>query len=127
MWTYSQSTGKLSHDGVAVAIGYSGASGSINNGSLQAVRNVGPIPRGKWRIGPDVSHIPAYSHLGAPCFCLTPWPLTVTFGRDGFLIHADRADAATNPHKASEGCIILPGFARQMIGAAKDRDLEVVE
>lgn len=125
MWIYSQSTGKLYHDGTYVAVGYSGTKAALNDPTKQAIRDVGPIPQGMWHISPDVSHEAAYSRLGSPCFTLTPRPLTVTFGRDGFLIHADRADAATNPHAASSGCIILPFAARALINASDDRILQV--
>jgi hypothetical protein len=38
-WSYSQSSGTLTHDGTIVAIGYSGHDNGKNNPDLQAVPN----------------------------------------------------------------------------------------
>ncbi len=51
MWTYSHSTGKLTHNGKIVASGYSGTGTGRNNPLAESQRNVRPIPRGRYVIG----------------------------------------------------------------------------
>ena len=68
MWTYNQANGSLSKDGTPFATGYSGAGAGKDTPALEAIANVGPIPRGP---------------LHYPC------EGTATHGRDGFLVHAD--------------------------------------
>ena len=123
MWTYQQSTGKLGHDGVLVGTGYAGAPNAVNDPDKQNIHAVGPIPRGMWTIGPAFTD----PHLGPLAMHLTPAASTETFGRTAFLIHADRRDFATHPQQASEGCIIMPNYVRQIVAASDDRSLEVVE
>lgn len=51
MWTYSQSTGKITDaNGKVLATGYSGYLQGKNNPSSQNIRNLGPIPQGKWTL-----------------------------------------------------------------------------
>lgn len=115
-WIYSQSTGQLTLNGSVIAIGYSGCGSGRNNPAEQAVRNVGPIPQGLYRIGPEFD-----AAVQGPCsMCLSPDGHDA-LGRDGFMIHGDNAS-----HDASTGCIVLPEEARRQISASTDRDLEVV-
>lgn len=119
MWTYQQSTGALTDAaGLVVAHGYSGAGEGKNNPVMEAVREVGPIPAGQWRIdGPPVNtptHGPYVLHLQ---------PLGDTHGRSAFLIHGD---SVARPGTASKGCIILPRAVREEVWASGDRDLEVI-
>lgn len=126
MYQWHQSSGELwrgdadGNNGTFVSKGYSGAGDGKNNPAFQRVRNVGPIPQGKWKIsGPPVdtpSHGPFVLHL-FPC------PSTNTFGRDGFLIHGD---SVRLPGTASEGCIILSRAIREQIWSSGDRDLQVI-
>ncbi len=114
-WNYSQSTGALTRDGQFVATGYSGAGTGRNNPVEQAVPNVGPIPQGRYHIGP-----PFNAAVQGPCVMrLTPVG-HAALGRDGFLIHGDNLT-----HEASTGCIVLPPEIREMIAASPDHDLEV--
>lgn len=118
-WRYAQASGWLSHDGVNVAEGYSGAGDGKNNPAMQDVHNVGPIPQGKYTIGEPSdtkTHGPYVMHL-------TPDASNDMFGRAGFLIHGD---SVVNPGTASEGCIIMPRKVREEVWASGDRDLEVV-
>lgn len=115
-WIYCQSTGELLRDGSIIATGYSGFGAGRNNPSQEAVRNVGPIPRGRYRIGPEFD-APVQ---GPCCMCLAPDGHDA-LGRDGFMIHGDNA-----AHNASTGCIILPEEARRGIAASLDRELEVI-
>lgn len=115
-WVYSQSTGRLTRNGQTVATGYSGAGSGRNNGQVEAQRNVGPIPRGLYTIGParDTS-----TH-GPHAMTLTPDGHNAR-GRDGFMIHGDNTR-----HDASTGCVILPRDVREQISNSRDNELEVV-
>lgn len=121
MFEWRQSAGELWHDGVKIASGYSGALGESQNNPLhQAEVNVGPIPRGEWKIvGPPMDT----SNKGPYVLRLTPKAETESFGRHGFLIHGDSIVA---PGSASQGCIILPRYIREHIWNTGDRDLVVV-
>lgn len=119
MWSYEQLTGRL-RDGTGnlVGVGYSGKGVGKNAPSAQRVHNVGPIPRGEYRIqGPQdtVTHGPFVLPLIAD-------PANEMFGRYGFLIHGD---SVVTPGIASEGCIILARDVREAIWASVDHDLLV--
>lgn len=118
MWRYEQSTGYLWH---RVAVGYSGHDEGKNQPDLDSVRGIGPIPRGRWSIGPPQE---GTGH-GPYVMRLTPDPDTVTHGRSGFLIHGDMLDPAKRG-EASEGCIILDPVARHAVWESGDHELEVV-
>ncbi len=125
MWTWDQSAGELRRDGKLVSRGYAGNGRGKNNPALQGVRMVGPVPRGKWKIGPPYNS----KNTG-------PYTLTMTAqdgnqddthqptGRGAFRIHGD---SARNPGTASHGCIILPRLVREAIWKSGDREIEVVE
>jgi Tlde1 domain len=128
-WVYHQSTGLLEyrapHSGPTappahrVGHGYSGAPGAVNNPDMEAIHNVGPIPRGRWRIGPLEPH---HGRRGPNVMSLTP------IGHDahtrfGFLIHGDNS---LENRSASDGCVILGPDIRLRIGHSHDRLLEVV-
>ncbi len=83
------------------------------------MKNVGPIPRGQYTIGP------AYTdpHRGPVVMRLTPSGGQDMFGRDGFLIHGDNSK---HDKSASEGCIVLERGIRDKISASSDRQLTVV-
>lgn len=122
MWNYSQSSGALlDATGKCVATGYSGHGDGLNDGDLQDVVDVGPIPRGLWSIAPPRD---TATH-GPYVLPLTPHADTETFGRDGFLIHGDEVEHA-GEHLASHGCIILPHDAREAIWNSNDHLLKVV-
>jgi hypothetical protein len=119
-WKYSQSTGALVNPtGSGVWIGYSGRGAGLNNPVEQTVEGVGPIPQGEWTIG---SFFDDPGGKGPIVAHVTPVASTDTFGRSGFMIHGDNADAN---HTASEGCIILPRVVREMVMASRDRSLTV--
>jgi hypothetical protein len=118
-WVYRQQTGEMLLDGAVVGKGYSGAAECKNQPDLDCVKNRGPIPKGKWRIGPAFHH----EQKGPLCIPLGPLPGTETYGRSGFLIHGD---SRTVPGSASEGCIILGPLVRDRIAKSKDKVLEVV-
>jgi hypothetical protein len=117
-WSYSQSAGSLSLNGTLVASdGYSGAGAGRNNGAMEGVRNVGPIPRGAYRIGPPYNttthgpHVMALTAVGHNAL-----------GRSAFLMHGDN-----RTHTASQGCIIFPRSVRNTVSASSDKTLNVVQ
>lgn len=116
MWSYSQSTGRLSYAGSLVATGYSGAAGpGRNNPAMQAVHDVGPIPQGGYSIGPAFD-----APVQGPCSMRLSPQGPDPFDRTGFMIHGDNAT-----HDASTGCVVLPLEARLTIALGKDPELEV--
>jgi hypothetical protein len=120
MWTYEQSTGKMLDPGGAVlAVGYSGGDDGKNNPAFEAEHDVGPLPQGVYLIGEPRDTV---GH-GPYALPLTPDAANQMFGRSDFLIHGD---SITAPGSASEGCIIMPRFARERIWESGDRQLTVV-
>ncbi len=121
MWTYEVTTGWMSKDGAKLAKGYSGAPGAKNDPYKQEIHNTGPLPEGSYTIAPPVD-----TPTHGPCVMwLTPDAGNEMFGRSSFGIHGDSIES---PGTASEGCIILPRFARDRIaeGLAQDNSLQVV-
>ena len=118
-WIYHQRTGRLERNGEVVGTGYSGNGIALNNPSREGERDHGPIPRGRYRIGP------AYHNE-------TKGVLTMNLIPDGhnarnrtlFRIHGDNSHVN---HTASDGCVILSNPYRQRIAASPDHTLEVVE
>lgn len=119
-WKYSQKTGNLSYNDKIVGSGYAGCGNGVNNPEAQAIRDVGPIPRGLYSIGVAFTHPKA----GPMTMRLTPMKGTDTFGRDGFLIHGDNTSMNRT---ASNGCIIQNRSVRATVAVSNDRTLEVVE
>jgi hypothetical protein len=137
MWQYEQSTGRLTKDGVYIDTGYSGHGVGLNNPEDEALRNIGPIPCGKYTIG--APRVPV-DHLGPFAMPLTGMSQMQVdpgeagkavfaslamqmFGRSGFLIHGD---SPLMNHTASDGCLIFQRSTRVMIAASDDKELMVV-
>lgn len=126
MWIWDQSAGTLSRNGAIVSRGYSGKGAGKNNPALQNVPGVGPLPRGRYRIG-----APRTSQRTGP-FVMDLFPVDATpndtrhdaTGRSAFQIHGDSVKA---PGTASSGCIILPRNVREMIWRSGVHLIEVVE
>lgn len=118
-WQYSQSTGRLSHNGSSVATGYSGNGLGLNNPAMQGAPNSGPIPQGTWTIGS------AYNspNTGPRTLMLTPAPGTNALGRSAFRIHGDNG---RGNQSASKGCIIVGPSVRNQIIDSGDNVLVVV-
>ncbi len=116
-WQYTQKTGELTHEGVFEGTGYSGASIARNDTGEESIRDIGPIPRGRYTIDAAID----MPRLGPCVMHLTPFQDTETFGRSGFFIHGDDAR-----HDASHGCIILGPAIRQKISGSDDRILDVI-
>lgn len=120
MWTYVQLSGAiLTPAGKLMSMGYSGAPGYVNQPGAQIYKNKGPCPCGMFTIGPPHDT----EHHGPYFLALFPDPANVMFGRSAFGIHGD---SLTMPGTASQGCIILPRFARERIWESDDRELHVV-
>lgn len=117
-WTYYVKTGELTDpDGHFAGTGYSGRAGIWrNNPDQEPVQAHGPIPAGRWSIGP--AHLSP--HTGPITMDLAPLAGTNTYGRSLFRIHGDNAN-----HDASEGCIILGPAIRRQIDASHDKTLIV--
>ena len=119
-WRYSQRTGVLTHNGQTAGTGYSGAAAGRNLPQMERVRNIGPIPRGQYRIGTPRNTATHGPHV----MDLTPVGHNA-LGRTEFLIHGERRNAP--PGLASQGCIILGPSIRNQISASGDHDLIVTE
>lgn len=118
-WTWKLATGEMiDPSGTLLAKGYSGAPGAINDYSKQEMPDVGPIPCGTYTIKAPVDS----AYHGPYALRLEPAATNNMFGRKGFLIHGD---SVIRPGEASEGCIILPRFARERIWESNDHDLIV--
>lgn len=125
MWTFEQSTGKVYQDGgQSLAIGYAGGNcgkhpEGKNNPAMQDVPDIGPIPQGLWGISAPHDH----PKLGKYAMALTPMTDTNTFGRSGFYMHGD---SIPHPGEASDGCPVVPKFARERVWESGDHVLNVV-
>ena len=106
---YEQATGKLSEDtGKVIGIGWAGHLQGRNNPEMQNVKDVGPLPKGKYIVGdPEDS-----AKLGPLAFPLTPDPSNEMFGRSSFYIHGASLD---HPALSSDGCMIQGRVAREYI------------
>lgn len=118
-WTYTQSSGALSHDGELIATGYAGIGPGLNNPADQDKPFQGPLPTGSYGIGPVIAD---GGHLGPYVMALSPWAVNNMFGRSGFYIHGDNQD---QNNTASNGCIVLARQWRTMIANSNDTLLVV--
>lgn len=118
---FSQKDGGVwSAAGVFEGRGYSGHEGGKNNPDAQKFSGIGPIPQGRWFIGPPQDS----QTLGPYVMALNPAPSTNTFGRGGFYFHGDSTE---HPGEGSHGCIaISPRSIREAIWKSGDHELTVV-
>ena len=118
-WIYSQSTGYIIQNGTGQCLGqgYSGNSGYCNKPDFEHVRDYGPIPRGRYRIG----HAHYSANTGSYSMNLTPVDHHA-HGRTLFRIHGDSRKL---PGGASHGCIVLPLDIRKKIAESGDIHLQV--
>ena len=120
-WTFQQSNGWiLRPDGTLEGRGYSGHGNGKNNPNFQQVADVGPIPRGIYRIGDPIEH----PLLGGYVIPLKPDPGNQMFERSDFFIHGD---SDVHPGEASKGCVVLALVYREDIVKSGDRGFEVVD
>ena len=121
MFTYQVSTGILTGNNGVIGTGYSGAAGvGKNNPAEEGVKDVGPIPEGKYTIQGPPFDTPAH---GPFVMRLIPDPANDMKGRSGFLMHGD---SLRMPGTASEGCVIMAFPIREAVWLSGDRDLTVI-
>lgn len=122
MWTFNRLHGELVDPAgeVKSTSVYSGVPEDKNNPDFESVQNRGPIPAGLWTV---VNLIPGETKHGPYVLTLLPQAGTKTFGRSGFLIHGDNVK---EPGTASEGCIIVPRWLRELVWESLDRVIRVV-
>jgi hypothetical protein len=87
---------------------------------MEGIPDVGPIPRGDWKIVGEPFDDPEH---GPFCLRLEPQPGTSTLGRSGFLIHGDSIE---HPGCASKGCIIQSRSIREQIWLSGDYLVSVI-
>lgn len=119
MTVFDITAGRLSIDGNDIGPAYSGAPGSVDDPTQEAVVAHGPIPEGLWTIGEPAT----VQKLGPYAMALTPVAGTETFGRSAFFIHGDNG---AHDQSASEGCIVAGPLIREAIWADPDHMLSVV-
>lgn len=119
---YQQNPPQMSRDGVvfpALTL-YSGHGVGLNAPDCEALHDVGPIPRGQYRI---VAWHDSYEDKG-PCVAqLEPVAPFDALGRSGFLIHGPRAGDQMD---SSHGCIVADHTLRGDLRDTGDMDLLVV-
>lgn len=117
-WTYNSATGGLYHNGTYIETGYAGHGAGVNDPSMQSISRVGPLPTGRYTIGPQY-----YSpNTGRATMALTPAPTNQMYGRSAFRIHGDNSQ---RNRTASEGCMIFNRDIRDQIANSGDTDLVV--
>lgn len=102
-----------------LAVGYSGNGLGLNNPAMTNVKDCGPLPAGYYSIGSPINDEVA----GNYALPLTPDATNEMFGRFAFFCHGDNPQMN---HSASDGCIVLPLFARNRIGESGDNNLQVI-
>lgn len=144
-WTWEISTATMfKPDGGVLAHGYSGHGAGINDPTLIAVREVGPIPcgpnntDGEYLVGPlEINREGPLAHLGRDVCKLIPTAaqrqFILSLGRDpdSFYLHAPVKGETVDvePGKplptGSRGCICLLWSARMEVASSPDRKLIV--
>jgi hypothetical protein len=114
---YNQKTGMLKASNFS-AEGYAGHGLGKNNPEMEHVKNIGPLPKGKYLIGKPYDS----PNTGPFTLPLIPDPSNKMYGRGDFKIHGDSINA---PGTASHGCIILPRNIRMQINQSPDKYLIV--
>jgi len=117
-WKYDQSSGELRYNSALIGTGYAGSGVGKNNPKMEHVVDVGPIPKGEYKIGPPYK---SATGLGPIVMDLDPVGHNA-LGRTLFRIHGDNSTGT-----ASEGCIIMPRSVRDKVSNSQDRILEVVD
>lgn len=119
MITYHQINGHIELKGNLLGTCYSGHGVGLNNPAKENMENIGPIPRGRWKI------IRWDKHHGdkGPCVAVLEPVGHDAHLRSAFLIHGDNEDLN---HTASHGCIIAARAIRDQLCASGDMDLEVI-
>ncbi len=124
-WTWIQQNGQMfGPDGVLLAEGYAGHGPGLNNAAMQAVHGVGPLPCGRYTIGPlEAAHTTAEGHVLTDSAALVPHPENQMYGRSGFRIHGRKS---LTDMDASNGCPVLDHEPRMEVLSSPDRELIVL-
>ena len=118
---FQQSTGKFTFADGEIVQGYSGHGDGKDRPEMQDVKNVGPLPRGRYT---GVQLFDPHPHVGAYAIELQPDPANTMYGRSGFFVHGD---SIQHPGSASDGCIILSRETREKFWTGDDHEIEVFE
>jgi hypothetical protein len=94
----------------------------VNNPAMCDQHNIGPLPVGLYVMTQLVMQHP---RLGPYVILLTPDAANEMYGRGDFRVHGDRTDPKL-VHAASEGCIIVPRFVRELMWKSEDHVIEVI-
>lgn len=110
-FTYEQRTGTFyvsngSYD-CPLGVGYAGRGDYRNDPAAEAIKNLGPLPAGRYSL-----YRAAHKRFASPAIRLDPRPDQEMYGRSGFWIHGDNL-----ANDASSGCIILDHATRSAIAA----------
>jgi hypothetical protein len=105
---FEQTTGKLYDDDKLIGVGWAGHLQGRNNHEMQNVKDVGPLPVGKYIINDPIDS----PKLGPKAFSLTPDPSNNMFGRADFFIHGASIE---HPALSSDGCVIQGPVTREYI------------
>lgn len=121
MFQYRQAPPRMTHDGQVMPSRalYSGHADGLNNPNMEAVKMMGPIPRGRWRIVQWDDH---HGSLGPIVAILEPVGHDA-LGRSEFRIHGDNP---LDNFTGSDGCIVADHNLRVAMRASGDMDLEVL-
>ena len=113
---YNSKTGMFRFTDLSFSHCYSGTGKGRNNPAMEAVKAVGPIPRGMWLI------IGVKDSVNTGPYSLILEPVEHdAHGRSLFRIHGDNKE-----HDASHGCIIMsPLELRRKIWQSGDHSLRV--
>jgi hypothetical protein len=117
VWVFHITSGIITHNSEFEGTAYSGTGAGRNSPAAETQHGVGPLPRGKWHIGPAHDH----PRLGPCVMNLEPCEGTEVFGRSAFRIHGDN-----KAHDASHGCIVAGPAIRRKIAESNDHDLTVL-
>lgn len=116
--TYDQKTGQITLRNTPVGIGYSGHGVGLDNPDLETMANVGPIPRGEWRI---MRWDDVHGDKGPIVAVLAPMHHDA-HGRSAFLIHGPHAN---DKQDSSHGCIVAAKPIREALRASGETKLVV--
>lgn len=114
---YSQSSGLVTDsEGTIVAHGWAGNHEGKNNPDMQDKHNIGPLPRGLYRVGPWHTHgtIPGESGRLGPMVAHLEQIEGETFGRSAFFIHGPSSNPVRHGEE-SQGCIVIPYVERKAV------------
>jgi len=120
---YVQSSGQMIDEDekgnrTVLGTGYAGAPEALNDPEKQDKKHQGPLPRGKYAIGPQQDNGDLRQSLR-----LTPDPANEMYNRSGFLIHGPHDD---DKRDSSTGCPVFSKDIRDKIANSGRKVLRVV-